>query len=183
MAKGKDIQLARFISYVLRHVPSAANLSLDGNGWADVDQLIQGCVNAGYRLDRALLETIVKEDDKTRFSFDENHLRIRANQGHSVAVDLQFKNAIPPAVLYHGTAKRFMRSIEQNGLLKGSRQYVHLSADIKTAIKVGKRHGEPVVLCIDAEAMAKDGYVFYISENDVWLCEAVPTQYLKTEDL
>ena len=173
-----DIKLGRFLSLVLRHEPEAAGIALDGNGWADVQRLIAGVRATGRQLDLETLERIVRENDKSRYSFNEDHSKIRANQGHSIAVDLKLEARTPPDVLYHGTASRFLDAIMRDGLIPRERQYVHLSADIETAIDVGSRHGKPVILYIDTAAMVRDGHSFWLSENQVWLCKAVPRQYL-----
>ena len=173
-----DIKLGRFLSLVLRHEPEAAGIALDGNGWADVQRLIAGVRATGRQLDLETLERVVRENDKSRYSFNEDHSKIRANQGHSIAVDLKLEARTPPDVLYHGTASRFLDAIMRDGLIPRERQYVHLSADIETAIDVGSRHGKPVILYIDTAAMGRDGHSFWLSENQVWLCKAVPRQYL-----
>jgi putative RNA 2'-phosphotransferase len=176
-----DGRLGRFISLVLRHDPSAAGVVLDEQGWVDVQELLAGINLHGYRIDIDALERIVWANSKQRYSFDETHTRIRANQGHSIVVDVQLTEQVPPSMLYHGTAQRFLDSIKNQGILKQQRQYVHLSADITTALSVGKRYGTPVVLRIDAAAMARDGYMFWVSENGVWLCEHIPWKYVEIE--
>lgn len=170
----QDAELGRFLSLVLHHNPLAAGIRLDPNGWADVNELLTGANRSGKRIDREALERIVRENNKRRYSFNEDHTKIRANQGHSIEVVVELRIQTPPRTLYHGTASRFLDSIRQQGITKRNRQHVHLSADIETAVKVGSRHGKAVVLFIDAAAMAKDGYTFYLSENGVWLCDAVP---------
>lgn len=170
---------SKFISLVLRHQPDAAGIMLDPHGWADVEKLLRGMAAAGYETDMALLEEIVRTDEKQRYAFSEDHTKIRANQGHSVAVDLEFQPVTPPDTLWHGTASRFLDSIMQDGLKPMSRQYVHLSPDIETAKKVGIRHGKPVILQIDTKQMHADGFRFYRAENGVWLTEAVPAAYIK----
>lgn len=174
----QDIALGRFLSLVLRHNPAAAHIQLDAHGWASVDALLAGCARAGKAVSRETLERIVKENDKKRYCFNEDRTKIRANQGHSLAVDIELAACAPPAVLYHGTASRFLSGIQKRGITRQSRQYVHLSADEKTAVRVGTRHGLPVVLRIDAAAMAQDGYTFYRAENGVWLCTEVPWSYV-----
>lgn len=176
-----DEKLGRFISMVLRHKPESIGIVLDEHGYADVKELLKAMNEKGKSIDMAILERIVAKNDKKRYSFNQDHTKIRANQGHSIAVDLQLQQKIPPKILYHGTATRFLESIQKRGLLKMSRQYVHLSKDIQTAVKVGQRHGKVVVLNVDAEKMVKDGYCFYLSDNGVWLCEKVPYQYLSIE--
>ena len=174
----EDIRLGRFLSLVLRHDPSAAGITLDANGWADVRQLLEGVSRTGRKIDREILERIVRENNKNRYSFNDNHSKIRANQGHSVAVDVELKELLPPDYLYHGTASAFLDAIMREGLTPQKRQYVHLSADRDTAVNVGRRHGNPVVLVVDAAAMARDGHTFWLSENGVWLCAVVPRAYL-----
>ncbi len=173
----EDVKLGRFLSLVLRHDPGAAGISLDEHGWADVDELLDGVGRTGRRIDRETLERIVRENNKQRYSFNEDHTKIRANQGHSVSVDVELRKARPPQYLYHGTAERFLPAIQKEGIRRMSRQFVHLSANFETAVAVGRRHGRPAVLTIDAEAMVRDGAVFYLSENGVWLCESVPAKY------
>ncbi len=173
---------SKFISLILRHKPEAIGITLDGHGWADVDALIRGINAAGdYRLDRDQLEEIVRTDAKQRYSFNEDHTRIRANQGHSIPVDVELEQKIPPAVLYHGTGEKYVASIDRQGLLAKSRLYVHLSADVETARKVGSRHGRPVIYTVDCRRMTEDGHIFYQSANQVWLTAAVPVQYLKKQ--
>ncbi len=174
----KSTALSRFLSLVLRHNPSAAFIQLDENGWVDVGELLTGCARAGKRLDLPTLERIVAEDSKTRYSFNSDRTKIRANQGHSVHIDLELKPTEPPSVLYHGTAMRFLDAIRAEGITKQSRQHVHLSDNLETAFSVGKRHGKPVVLVIDTAAMIGEGYKFFISENGVWLCEHIPWRFV-----
>ena len=182
-------QTSRFISLILRHKPQVIGISLDEHGWADVQALIDG-VNArgGHHLDRETLEEIVRTDDKQRYSFSEDGTRIRANQGHSVPVDVELEEALPPPLLYHGTGEKYVRSIDEKGLLPKARGGGHLSSDVESAIEVGERHGKPVVYTVDlveelernarTAAMAADGYTFYLSANHVWLTKAVPPRYL-----
>ena len=174
----QKIHTSRFISLVLRHQPDAADITLDPHGWADVEKLLRGMAKAGFPADADMLEEIVRTDEKQRYSFNEDHTKIRANQGHSVAVDLELKPAEPPELLWHGTASRFLSSIMQEGLKPMSRQYVHLSPDIETAEKVGIRHGKPVILQIDTKRMHADGFLFYRAENGVWLTDTVPVRYI-----
>lgn len=171
-----DRKLGRFLSLVLRHNPGAAGISLDEHGWADVEELLNGVRHTGRQIDMETLERIVRENNKQRYSFNENHTRIRANQGHSLHVDVELRQVEPPQYLYHGTATRFLPAIQAEGIKKMSRQYVHLSNDYQTAATVGRRHGMPVVLRINAEMMARNGAKFYRSENGVWLCEYVPPE-------
>ncbi len=183
MARNRDESLGRFLSLVLRHKPEAAFLRLDEHGWADVDRLLAGCAQAGHPLNREDLERIVRENDKQRYRFDETGKRIRANQGHSVPVKLELREAVPPDRLYHGTASRFLESIRRQGITRQSRQQVHLSADLETAWKVGERHGTPLILPVNAAAMARDGRKFWLSDNGVWLCEEVPWRYVLSGEI
>lgn len=172
-----DVRLGRFLSLVLRHDPGAAGISLDEHGWADVEELLDGVSRTGRRIDMETLERIVRENNKRRYAFNEDHTRIRANQGHSIGVDVELKRQQPPQYLYHGTAARFLPAIHREGIRKMGRQYVHLSGDFETALAVGRRHGTPAVITVDAEAMARDGIPFYLSENGVWLCGHVDSRY------
>ncbi len=174
----RDIELGKFISLVLRHKPQTINLTLDKNGWASVDELISGMNKFGKRINIETLTRIVNENDKNRYSFSEDKKKIRANQGHSINVDLELKEVVPPEYLYHGTATKFVVDIFKQGLKKQNRQHVHLSSDIETATKVGSRHGFPKVLKILAKNMYDDGYKFYLSENGVYLTDNVPKKYL-----
>lgn len=168
----------KFLAYILRHNASAANIKLDENGWADVNELIAGVCATGRHLDFASLENIVAKDGKQRFSFNSDRTKIRANQGHSVAVNVQMKECPPPTVLYHGTATKYLDSIRENGISKQKRNYVHLSKDTETAFKVGARHGEVAILVIDTQQMYLDGYKFLLSENGVWQTDHVPFKYV-----
>ncbi len=174
--------VSKFISLVLCHNPGAAGIRLDKHGWADVKELIRGVNETGRALDMETLKEVVRTNDKKRFAFNEDCTKIRANQGHSIQVDVELVETDPPDVLYHGTATRFLGSIlnKREGLRPGSRLYVHLSGDYQMAVKVGQRHGVPAVLKVDAGQMAWDGYVFYLSENGVWLVKEVPAKYLET---
>lgn len=165
---------SKFISLILRHRPEEIGITLDEHGWARVDQLLRG-----VKISLEELEEIVAKDEKQRYSFNEDKTLIRANQGHSVHVDLELEEREPPEFLYHGTVERFLDSIRREGLQRQNRQYVHLSPDVETAVKVGRRRGKPVVLQAAAGKMHRDGYRFYLSENGVWLTEEVPPQYLK----
>lgn len=177
-----DIKLGRFISLVLRHEPAAAGIVLDENGWADVGELLEGVKKSGRHIDMATLERIVAENSKKRYAFNADRTKIRANQGHSIDVDVELMQKTPPEVLYHGTAERFLTSIMAEGLTKRGRQHVHLSADMETAVNVGKRHGKPVILQVNAAKMAADGHIFYLSENNVWLTDNIPPEYFTAAD-
>jgi putative RNA 2'-phosphotransferase len=174
----REIRASKFLSYVLRHRPEAIGLELDAQGWADVDELVAKAQADGVRLTRELVERTVETNGKQRFVLDADRRRIRANQGHSIPVDLGLEPVPPPDVLYHGTARRSLASIREQGLVPRNRQHVHLSGDPETARHVGQRHGEPVVLTVDAAAMARGGHAFYRSLNGVWLTDAVPPGYL-----
>lgn len=170
---------SKFISLVLRHHPEAAYIQLDEHGWANVGQLLEGMKKTGRKIDKAELEEIVRTDEKQRYSFNEDKTLIRANQGHSIPVDVGLKEQEPPEYLYHGTAVGFYESIQKQGLRPMSRLYVHLSKDIETAVKVGRRHGKPVVLKIHSGVMYRDGVSFYLSENGVWLTKNVEPKYFE----
>lgn len=174
---------SKFISLILRHKPETIGISLDEHGWADVKELIDGVNQAGgHFLDTELLEEIVRTDEKQRYSFNEDHTLIRANQGHSIPVDVELEEKIPPDILYHGTGEKYVPSIDVQGLIPKGRLYVHLSSDTQTAKKVGSRHGKPVIYQIDCRQMVKDGFLFYLSANKVWLTKAVPALYLKKNE-
>lgn len=176
------VKLSKFISLILRHQPDKFGLQLDSAGWAQVDDLITIAQKANLPLDRAQLAQIVAENDKQRFSFSDDGQRIRANHGHSIQIDLPLTPKVPPSYLYHGTATRFLTAIQQQGLLSKNRQYVHLSVDEITAHKVGQRHGNPVILTVEAKQMAANGFLFYHSASNIWLTEQVPPEYIKVED-
>lgn len=169
-------KISRYISYLLRHHPEAAGLTLDEHGWADAAELA-----AAAGISREVLEEIVRTDEKGRYSFSPDGTLIRANQGHSIPVDVELEQLTPPETLWHGTASRFSPAIESEGLKKMSRLYVHLSPDHDTARKVGSRHGKPVVYRVAAARMAEDAYPFFRSANGVWLTEKVPAEYLVRE--
>ena len=174
-----SVETSKFLSLVLRHAPETIGLSLDANGWAEVDQLLAQAASHGKAITRAQLDAVVANDSKTRYAYSDDGLRIRANQGHSLAaVDIGLPPATPPAALYHGTASRFVDAIREQGLRPGSRNHVHLSATEDTAVNVGSRHGKPVVLSIDTAAMLAQGHVFYLSANGVWLTDAVPAAFI-----
>ncbi len=167
--------ISKYISKILRHQPSIIGITLDDEGYADVNELIDG-----IGISQQLLEEIVKEDQKQRYSFNKDHTKIKANQGHSIDVNVHLTKSLPPDILYHGTCTRFIDLINQEGIKSMSRQYVHLSKDIETAKMVGSRHGKVVVLEINTKAMINDGYEFYLSDNAVWLTKYIPTKYIRT---
>ncbi len=166
------------MSLVLRHRPEKIGLTLDAQGWARVDDLIAGSRQGAVRLSRELIRAVVEQNDKQRFVLSEDGSKIRANQGHSVAIDLGLDPREPPDVLFHGTATRFVESIRAHGLVRGNRNHVHLSLDEDTARRVGQRHGTPAILRVRAGEMWRAGVPFYCSENGVWLAETVPTEYI-----
>lgn len=183
MTEKQLIKISKYLSQHLRHQPERLGLNLAPGGWVNVDELLTACANHQFPITRKQLEEVVATSDKKRFSFDETGTKIRANQGHSVEVDLQLEPQTPPDTLYHGTAEQFVNSILQSGLLKMSRHHVHLSIDIDTAKRVGMRQGRPVILKVDAAAMNQAGIPFYCSANNVWLVDHVPPDYLsKVED-
>ena len=175
---------SRFISLILRHKPEVIGITLDEHGWADVDDMIAGINQSGkYKIDRDMLDEIVRTDEKQRYSYNEDHTLIRANQGHSIPVDVELEEVEPPEFLYHGTGEKFTASIDKQGLIPKSRLYVHLSPDEETAVKVGRRHGKPVIYLVRAGNMKRDGYAFYRSVNGVWLTKEVPVKYLRKKIL
>jgi putative RNA 2'-phosphotransferase len=178
MDKKAVVSTSKFLSLILRHQPETIGIELDENGWVDVDELLDKAGKHGKSISRELLERVVRENDKQRFALSDDMSRIRANQGHSVQVDLELKPQTPPAELFHGTVARFVDSIRENGLVSGARQHVHLSFDRETATIVGSRRGKPVILVIDAQKMHEEGYKFYLSENGVWLADEVPARYI-----
>jgi putative RNA 2'-phosphotransferase len=172
------ITVSKFLAKHLRHAPEDLKLTLQPGGWVAVDDLLSASEGIGFRITYDELIECVETNDKQRFAFDETGDLIRANQGHSTAVDLQLEKRQPPAILYHGTVDRFLASIMSQGLKKGQRHHVHLSKDVETARKVGSRRGNPVVLQVDAGGMHEQGHVFYVSANGVWLTDAVPADFL-----
>ena len=178
MNDARLVKVSKYLSKHLRHDPEGLGLTLAPGGWVPVDELLVACARHRMMISRAELAEVVAQNSKQRFSFDPAGTRIRANQGHSVAVDLQLMPAAPPAVLYHGTGHQTAAIVAQEGLRKMSRNHVHLSRDVPTAQAVGARHGRPVVFQIDAAAMAAAGHLFYCSDNGVWLTDAVPAESL-----
>ncbi|MBI3134558.1 MAG: RNA 2'-phosphotransferase [Bacteroidetes bacterium] len=176
----KDIkEISKFLSLVLRHQPEKIGITMDANGWVNVDELIQKCARRKQFFDFEKLEEVVATNDKQRFAFNEDYTKIRANQGHSVKIDLLLQPTEPLEYLYHGTVDKFMAAIKVEGLQKMSRTHVHLSKDLETAIKVGSRRGKPIILTIRAGEMHRNGHLFYLSGNGVWLCDNVPAQYIE----
>lgn len=171
-------RISKFLSLVLRHRPDLIHIQLDDNGWADVNLLISNAQIKGFALSNELLKTIVDTNDKRRFILDKKLNRIRATQGHSVSVELEYEARKPPEILYHGTSAQFLESILLTGLNKQSRQHVHLSTDMDIVLSIGKRTGKPIVIEVFAGIMYNDGYLFYLSDNNVWLTDNVPNRYL-----
>lgn len=178
MANYRD--LSKFISLILRYKPEVIGISLDEHGWANVDELLAG-IGRTRPINMEILEEIVHTDEKQRYTFNEDHTRIRANQGHSIQVDVELEEEEPPEYLFHGTGRKYAESIDQTGVIPKSRLYVHLSGDQETAMKVGKRHGEPIVYQVAAEAMSRGGHKFWRSANGVWLVKCVPPEYLEKQ--
>ena len=180
MAPGSDpVAISKFLSHALRHAPASYGLTMDAQGWVAVADIL---ARAPMPLDRATLDAVAAGSDKRRFAFSPDGTRLRANQGHSVAVDLGLAPQTPPDLLWHGTATRFLASIRAEGLKPGARRHVHLSADRETAARVGARHGKPAILTVRSGAMAAAGHIFHLSDNNVWLTAAVPLAFLDFPD-
>lgn len=169
---------SKYLSLILRHKPEAIGITLDEHGWANVDELIAGMTKT-HACNKDILEEIVRTDEKQRYSFNEDKTLIRASQGHSIPVDVELEEAVPPEELWHGTGEKYVKSIDGQGLIPKGRLYVHLSKDRDTAVKVGGRHGKPVLYIVKAGDMSRDGFPFYLSKNGVWLTKKVPVKYLK----
>lgn len=178
MGTSDSVKASKFLSLVLRHEPSRAGITLDDAGWADVGLLLEGMAKAGVAVTRSELARIVETSDKKRFALSGDGTRIRANQGHSVEVELGFEPATPPPILHHGTVAEVLHLIRADGLCKMSRHHVHMSADEETARRVGSRRGRPVVLRVDASRMHAAGHAFFVSANGVWLAEHVPAAFI-----
>ena len=179
MSDSRLVKISKYLSKYLRHTPDAIGIKLALSGWVTVDELLTACAKNKFPISRQELEAVVESNDKQRFSFDSTGSRIRANQGHSVKVDLQLEAIVPPDELYHGTGRKSVESILQTGLYKMSRYHVHLSKDIATAQTVGARYGKAVVFAVNTAAMHQAGYIFYCSANGVWLVDHVPPEYLQ----
>ena len=171
--------ISKYISLILRHKPEVIGITLDEHGWANVSELVTGIRKDNPEFNTEALEEIVATDSKQRYSFNEDKTLIRANQGHSIPVDVELVEKQPPEFLYHGTGEKYVESIDKIGLIPKSRLYVHLSKDVETAEQVGKRHGKEVVYQVNAGQMYKDGYKFFLSANNVWLTKEVPVKYLE----
>lgn len=180
LEKKQKKRISKLLSYILRHDPESIGITVDNYGYANVSLLIESVIrNKKVVLDFDILCDIVDTDNKQRYSFNEDKTKIRANQGHSIEVDVGLCKKIPPDILYHGTAVCFESSIDTEGILPMGRLYVHLSNDIETAIIVGKRHGSPLVYTINCSKMIDQGYTFYLSKNNVWLVVRVPVQFIE----
>src|SRR4051812_22596965 len=179
MNEKETIKASKFLSLILRHEPERVGLTLGEAGWVSVEELLRAVNSHGLPLTLEQLQHIVAMSDKKRFAFSEDGLRIRANQGHSVEIDLQYSRQVPPELLYHGTATRFLDSIRQHGLQKMERHDVHLSAETKVTVQVGGRHGKPVLLTIKAGDMHRAGFVFRCSANGVWLVDHAPVEFIE----
>lgn len=179
MTDKETIRTSKFLSLILRHEPERVGLKLGEAGWVGVDELLQAVNANGVALTLEQLQHIVATSDKKRYAFSEDGQRIRASQGHSVEVDLQYPPQTPPEILYHGTATRFLDGIRQHGLQRMERHDVHLSAETKVTLQVGGRHGKPVLLTIRAGEMHRGGFVFRCSANGVWLVDHVPPQFIQ----
>jgi putative RNA 2'-phosphotransferase len=179
MNHNRLIKISKYLSYHLRHCPDKIGLTLKPGGWVSVNELLIAAAKDNFPMELMELQEVVRTNDKKRFSFDETGSLIRANQGHSIKIDLQLKPQEPPILLYHGTAQKNVVSILNQGLGKMARHHVHLSSNIETARSVGARHGIPVVFTINAVAMYNNGYRFYCSENGVWLVDFVPREYIE----
>jgi putative RNA 2'-phosphotransferase len=178
MNEKETTRISKFLSLVLRHQPQLIGINLDEQGWVNVDELLKQAHQHGQLITMEVLNHVVETNAKKRFAFSNDKQQIRASQGHSVEVELGYEPQVPPKVLYHGTGSQSVESILKTGLEKRNRQHVHLSADVDTAIKVGSRHGRPVVLNVLAGEMTKSGFVFYLSANGVWLTDEVPAAFL-----
>ena len=176
--KERHVRVSKFLSLVLRHQPEKIGVTLDREGWVPVSRLLEALEAHGRRLTLDELREVVRANDKQRFSFSPDGLSIRANQGHSVEVELGYEPSEPPPTLYHGTAERFIQSIKQQGLSRGRRHHVHLSEQEATAVAVGRRYGRPVILSVASGAMHADGHPFFRAANGVWLTEHVPARYI-----
>ncbi|WP_405664567.1 RNA 2'-phosphotransferase [Streptomyces sp. NBC_01166] len=180
MDERRTVKVSKYLSKHLRHEPDRIGISLDPNGWVAVDELLRACAEHGVTITRDDLDHVVAVNDKQRFTVEGD--RIRANQGHSVTVDLGLPPAEPPAYLYHGTVARVLDAIRTDGLRPMNRHHVHLSPDRETAVRVGARRGTPVVLTVDAGVMHRAGHLFHVSANGVWLTDSVPPAYLRLRE-
>lgn len=178
MNNTQEKRISKFLSLVLRHQPQTIGITLDENGWVEIDTLLEGMACSGKRVSREQLEQVVSNNDKQRFTISDDAVRIRAKQGHSVDVDLGYQAATPPEQLCHGTPGRFVELIRESGLKKMNRHHVHMHADHELATEVGGRRGKPVLLTIRSLEMHQAGYEFFVTENDVWLTDHVPSEFI-----
>jgi putative RNA 2'-phosphotransferase len=182
ISEKENTRISKFLSLVLRHQPETIGIQLDEHGWVPVGILLKQMAAHNHRISKEILDHVVATNSKKRFAYNDDESKIRANQGHSVEVDLNYTPLQPPAILYHGTAERALESIFKTGLEKRQRHHVHLSMDVNTALAVGSRYGKPVLLMVAAGDMYTDGYSFYMSDNNVWLTNHVPVKYLKRKE-
>lgn len=182
MDEKKKKKISKFLSLILRHQPEVIGLNLDENGWVSVEKLIKACADYGKPFTSTELREVVETNDKKRFAFDETETKIRASQGHSIELEIEFEEKIPPKILYHGTAEENIGVIFAEGLKKMNRHHVHLSSETETAVTVGTRYGKPVIFEIDTVTMTAEGFEFYVSANGVWLVESVPPKFLKMNE-
>lgn len=182
MNEKEIITKSKFLSLILRHKPEEVNLKLDKNGWANINELIDKCRSKGIELNFNQLRIIVETNNKKRFTFNEDFTKIRANQGHSIEVDVKLEEIKPPEFLYHGTSEKNLELILESGIKKMNRLHVHLSSEKITAEKVGQRHGKPIIFIINTNDMYKDGIKFYLSKNNVWLTDYIAPKYIKISD-
>ena len=183
MNEKNNKRISKFLCLLLRHQPQKIGLTLDTNGWATIEELIQKSKQHGVVFSFEELKNIVATNDKQRFSLNEDNTKIRANQGHSLKnVDVELQASTPPSYLYHGTVAKFITAIKGEGLQKMNRQHVHLSADRETATKVGNRRGKPIILTVRTGEMYQEGYEFFLSKNGVWLTDHVPSEYIEFKE-
>lgn len=178
MNNSQLVKISKYLSRHLRHTPEHIGIQLGSGGWVPVSELLNACQKHNFPIQLNQLQEVVEQNDKQRFSFDCTRTMIRANQGHSIEIDLQLEPVIPPDTLYHGTTTSAVESILKEGIRKMSRHHVHLSTGIETARRVGARHGIPAVLIVNTAGMHRDSYKFYCSNNGVWLVDFVPQEYL-----
>lgn len=179
MEQKRLVKVSKYLSKHLRHQPQRLGIKLDAGGWVRVADLLAACARNGFAITRAELDEVVARNDKQRFSFDATGARLRANQGHSIVIDLQLEATMPPPALYHGTGSQNEEAILRAGLVKMQRHHVHLARDPETALRVGARHGAPIVFEIAAARMQAAGFAFYVAANGVWLVHSVPPEFLR----
>jgi len=178
MESSEILKISKFLSKVLRHKPQAINIKPDNRGWVSTDDLLNK-LPENFKVDLEKLKIVVEKNNKQRFIFSEDFSKIRANQGHTIPIELEYSEIEPLEYLYHGTGEQNVENIFKIGILKGQRHHVHLSADIETAINVGKRHGKPFILKILAKKMYENKHKFYLTPNKVWLCEYIPINFIE----